>query len=214
MVAGIDSVPLGLASAGITGEIIAVDDGSKDKTGAILDALAAKEPRIRVIHHEKNQGYGLAIRTGCDAATMDAIAFVDSDGQFRISDLGILLKHLDQSDFATGRRRKRADSFMRNMLGKVLGGMNVVFLRLWVRDVNCGMKVFRRSIWPKIRPVHGIEKLFNTEMFLRLKLEKIPWTQADVPHYPRRAGNPTGAKWYVIRRMFTELRDIRKNVLK
>ncbi len=199
-------------SAGHKGEVIAVDDGSKDRTREILEDIAKKDSRLRVVSHEKNQGYGLAIRLGADAATMDNIAFVDSDGQFHISDLDLLLPHLKGYAFVTGRRRKRADSFTRGMLGKVLGAMNVLALGLWVRDVNCGMKAFRRSVWPKIRPTHGVEKLFNTEMFLRLKQEKIPWKQVDVPHFPRRAGNPTGAKFYVIKRMFTELYEIRRNV--
>lgn len=198
--------------AGIDGEVIAVNDGSKDKTLAILSNLAKEDARIRIVSHEKNQGYGLAIRSGCDAATKDLIAFVDSDGQFRMKDLELLLPHLSEYSFVTGRRRRRADSFVRNTLGKVLGLANWIVLGLWVRDVNCGMKIFKRSIWPSIRPTHGVEKLFNTEVFLRLKHQKIPWKHVNVPHYPRRAGNPTGAKWYVIKRMFTELQGIRKNV--
>lgn len=196
-------------SAHIHGEIIAVDDGSRDHTREILQAAAAEDRRICVISHEINQGYGAAIRTGCDAATMEAIAFVDSDGQFAISDLRLLLPHLQSHPFVAGRRRKRADSFLRNTLGKVLGLSNWLFLGLWVRDVNCGMKVFRRSLWQKIRPLYGIEKMFNTELFIHLKENGIRWHQVDVPHYPRRAGNPTGAKLYVIGRMMKEFWGLR-----
>ena len=196
---------------GVRGEIIGVDDGSRDRTRGILQSMAAHEPRLRVVWHDDNQGYGAAIRTGCDAAVMDVIAFVDSDGQFRIDDLSVLLPHLRTHAFVAGRRRKRADSFTRNVLGKVLGLMNWALLGLWVRDVNCGMKVFRRTLWPSIRPRFGIEKMFNTELFLHLKQQGVPWMQVDVPHYPRRAGNPTGAKLYVIGRMMKELWNLKKN---
>lgn len=195
--------------SGTQGEVIAVNDGSRDRTQEILDHLSAADPRLHVIRLEKNQGYGLAIRAGCDAAREDILGFMDSDGQFHAEDLGLLLPHIDQYQFVSGRRRKRADSFIRNTFGKVLGAMNVLVLALWVRDVNCGLKVFRRSLWPTIRPTHGVEKLFNTELFLRLKRAGIPWLTVDVPHYPRTAGNPTGAKIYVIVRMFQELWGLR-----
>lgn len=200
------------AAESIKGEIIAVDDGSKDRTHELLLSLAKSSPVLKVMHHDVNQGYGAAIRTGCDAAIMDVIGFMDSDGQFRPEDFKILLPYIQEYAFVTGRRRRRADSFVRGMLGKVLGLMNWIVLGLWVRDVNCGMKIFRRETWPLIRPTKGFEKLFNTEMFLHLKLRKIPWMQVDVPHYPRRAGNPTGAKFYVIIRMFKELRGLRQLV--
>jgi hypothetical protein len=88
--------------------------------------------------------------------------------------------------------------------------MNFAVLGVWVRDVNCGMKVFRRDIWPRIRPEFGVEKLYNTEMFLRLKRGKIPWKTVDVPHYPRKAGAQTGGSPRVIARMFWELWRLKK----
>ena len=194
----------------INGEVIAVDDGSRDATLTRLQALADADPRLRVLHHDVNQGYGAAIRTGCDAARMEVIGFMDSDGQFHAEDLCLLLPHITDYQLVTGRRRHRADSFTRNTLAKVLGLMNLVVLGLFVRDVNCGMKIFRRDLWPRIRPTHGIEKLFNTELFMHLKEQGIPWKQVDVPHYPRTAGNQTGAKLYVIQRMLIELKGLRK----
>lgn len=194
------------------GEIIVVNDGSRDRSGEILEAIARQHPMVKIITHEKNQGYGLAIRSGCDAANFDVIGFMDSDGQFKPEDFDKLLPRLEESPFVTGRRQHRADSFIRNMFGKILGGMNVVLLGLWVRDVNCGMKVFTRDVWKIIRPVHGVEKLFNTEMFLRLKYLNIPWITVDIPHYPRRAGTPTGGSPRVILRMFKEMWDLKRRM--
>lgn len=198
-----------MTRAGIEGDIIVVDDGSKDASAPIIEHLKASIKNLRLVRHRKNQGYGIAVRSGCDAATTEWIAFMDSDGQFHAEDFSLLLAHTADYAFITGRRAKRADSFVRNMFGKVLGAMNVFVLGLWVRDVNCGMKLFRRDIWPTIRPTRGVEKLFNTEMFLRLKQNKIPWKTVNVPHYPRTAGMPTGGSVRVILRMFKELWDLR-----
>lgn len=198
-----------LNEAKIDGTIIVVDDGSKDRSVTILKNLQKELPNLQLLEHAKNGGYGIAVRSGCDAAKTDLICFMDSDGQFHAQDLSLLLAHIDSYAFVTGRRAHRADPFIRNMLGKILGAMNVIVLQLWVRDVNCGLKLFRRDIWQKIRPTRGVEKLFNTEMFMRLKKNNIPWHTVNVPHYPRRAGTPTGGSVRVIIRMFKELWDLR-----
>ncbi len=198
------------AEAGIDGEIIAVDDGSRDGTRAVLERLAVSMARLRIVPHDANQGYGLAVRSGLDAAREEIIGFMDSDGQFRAPDLELLLPHLETFAFVTGRRARRADPVGRRVLGTVLELMNWAVLGLHLPDVNCGMKVFRRSIWDSIRPTHGVEKLFHTEIFLRLRHNGIAWKTVPVPHYPRLAGDPTGAKWYVVAKMGRELRGLRK----
>lgn len=190
-------------------EIVAVDDGSADRTPVILGEIAARHPSVRVVRHRENGGYGKAVRSGCDAATGEWIAFMDSDGQFKIADLSLLLPHLDTFAFVTGRRRRRMDPLPRVVYGKVLAFFNLFVFGMWIRDVNCGLKVFRRDIWQTIRPEHGIEKLFNAEMFLRLKRAGIPWKQIAVPHHPRRAGAPTGASGRALKRMMHEVKALR-----
>ena len=227
----------------ITGEIIVVNDGSGDRSGEILVSLQSRFPLLRIITHAINQGYGIAVRSGCDAARMEWIAFMDSDGQFDIRDLEKLLEcslpllrgrarervweecsgqPLPQSSpfkgrgreaavcsFVTGRRQKRADSMLRNVYGKGLGILTWVLFGVWVRDINCGMKLFKRELWPSIRPVYGVEKMFNTELFLRLKTIEVVWKQVDVSHYPRRGGKPTGDSWRVMQRMLKEIWKLR-----
>lgn len=197
---------------GVEGEIIAVDDGSKDGTFAVLDALRQDIANLKIVRHERNGGYGVAVRSGCDSAQTEWIAFMDSDGQFHARDISLLIAYADNYAFVTGRRIKRADPFIRNVFGKLLGFMNFAVLGLWVRDVNCGMKLFKKDIWKEIRPEHGVEKLFNTEVFLRLRNAGIPWKQVDVPHYPRTAGKQTGGSVRVIIRMFKELLGLRRTL--
>lgn len=195
---------------GYDGEAIIVDDGSTDNSPNILQSLAARDGRVRIVTHQKNKGYGEAVKSGCDAASKEWIAFMDSDGQFSIDDLSILLSHTDQYAFVTGRRRKRADPFFRVVFGKLLGLLIFCNFGLWLRDVNCGLKMFRKDVWPRIRPAAGREKFFNAEMFLRLEKEKIPWLQVDVPHYPRKFGAPTGGTGAIIVRMMKELKEVKR----
>lgn len=209
IVAAVHDVDCWMRTSQIVGEIIVVNDGSTDDSLSVLQKLEKKVSHLRIVDLPKNGGYGIAVRAGCDAATTDIIAFMDSDLQFHAEDLSLLLTHMNEHSFVTGRRAHRADSLLRNIFGKILGGMNVLVLGLWVRDVNCGMKMFHRDIWKTIRPEHGVEKLFNTEMFLRLKRNRIPWLTINVPHYPRVAGSPTGGSIRVIVRMFKELWDLR-----
>ncbi len=201
-----------LSEEHIDGEVIVVDDGSSDQSGSILHAMQSRDARLKIVKHDRNRGYGIAVCAGCDAATKDTTAFMDSDGQFHIDDLSSLLPFLSSVDFVAGRRRKRADPFIRNLFGKVLGILVFITFGLWVRDVNCGLKVFRRSTWLKIRPIYGTEKFFNAELFLRLKRAGIPYRQVDVPHYPRRAGNPTGGSVRVIAGMLRELLALRRGM--
>src|SRR3984893_18051726 len=94
-------------------EIIVVNDGSSDRTGAIVSAIAKVEPRVRIIPHARNQGYGSALADGFAAATKELTFFMDSDGQFDIRDLARLLPFIDQLDAVIGYRLHRQDMWMR-----------------------------------------------------------------------------------------------------
>lgn len=194
---------------GIDGEIIVVNDGSKDGSRRVLEERKKDSALLKIVDRPENGGYGVAVRDGCDAAEGEWIVFMDSDGQFDPQDIDRLLARRDEATFITGRRMKRADPLIRNVFGKVLGIANLLVLGLWVRDVNCGMKLFHRDTWRRIRPVQGVEKLFNAAVFLNLKREGIPWLQVDVPHYPRKAGSPTGGSLTMIARTFKELWQLR-----
>jgi len=194
----------------IDGEVVATNDGSADKTGQILDGIAAKHPEVKVVHHTTNLGYGCAVRTGLDAATKEWIAYMDSDGQFNPEDFQKLLPYVNETDIITGRRFKRADPFMRKVNAKGFAFLNLVILGLWVHDINCAMKMFKRSIWSKIRPEYATGALFNAEVFYRAKLHGMPWSQVFVSHYPRVFGTQTGANLSVILKMFRDMVTLRR----
>jgi glycosyltransferase involved in cell wall biosynthesis len=102
-----------------TFEIIAVNDGSRDRTAAIADDLTARHPGIvRAVHHPTNLGYGAALRSGFGAARYELVGFTDGDRQFRVEDVGRLTARLAQADApdaVVGYRIKRADPLIRTI---------------------------------------------------------------------------------------------------
>lgn len=200
--------------ANVEGEIIVVNDGSTDGSAAIVQALKRSFPSLTLLRHEHNLGYGSAVTTGLDAAQGDIIGFMDSDGQFRPEDFERLLPHLQRVEFVAGFRERRADPFFRSFFTILFQAVVRCVLGVTARDLNCGMKLMRRTLWPRIRPEFGTAGLFGAELYYRLMQSHIPWQQVPVPHYPRTAGKPSGAKLSVILRAFADLWHLKRSLRK
>ena len=188
-------------------EIIAVDDGSKDRTLAIANELAARHPELfRVVHHPVNLGYGAALRSGFRAARYDLIAFIDGDRQFKVVDLGRLTTRIaakDSPDVVVGYRLKRADPLIRRWYARIYRLSNRIFFGVRVRDIDCACKLFKREALEPIRVESG-GAFFTAELLIKLRFEGRRIGQVGVPHYARTAGSPTGAKPSVV---FRAVRD-------
>jgi glycosyltransferase involved in cell wall biosynthesis len=184
-------------------EIVIVDDGSRDATGRLADALAARQPEVvRVVHHPTNQGYGAALRSGFRAARYEHVGFTDGDRQFRVADLGRLIDRQaepDQPDVVVGDRIKRADPLLRTVYARLYRLANRIFFGLRVRDVDCACKLFRRAALEGIAVESG-GAFFSAELLIKLEAAGRSVAEVGVPHYPRTAGSPTGAKPSVVLR--------------
>ncbi len=182
-------------------EIIAVNDGSKDRTREIADRLAAEHPGVvRAIHHEVNRGYGGALRSGFEASRFELLTFTDGDRQFRVADIGRLtarLQEADEPDVVVGFRIKRADPFIRVAYARTYKLANRIFFGLRVRDVDCACKLFRREALEGVRVESG-GAFFSAELLIKTGEQGRSIAEVGVPHYPRTAGSPTGAKPSVI----------------
>jgi glycosyltransferase involved in cell wall biosynthesis len=109
-------------------EIIVVDDGSRDRTGEIADRLAAASPRLKVVHHPFNRGYGVAVISGIRACSQPWAVLCDGDGQFEASDIARLAGKVPEYDVVVGRRVHRADSLMRRVNGNAWTALMRVLL--------------------------------------------------------------------------------------
>jgi len=208
-------------------EVVVVDDGSKDKTGEIIDRLAAEDSRVRVIHHNPNQGYGAAVWDGLKAGTKDLIFFTDADLQFDLSEIGKLVEAIGalevqpqrdpevepRIDAVLGYRNPRVDPFMRKLNAFGWKMLNRITFGLKVRDVDCAFKLFRREVFEKVQPTSR-GAMFSAELLIRMQRAGLKWAEVPVKHLPRIAGSPTGAKLSVILRAFKEYamvwRELRK----
>lgn len=185
-------------------EIIVVDDGSRDNTGAILDTMSATYPCLRVIHHPVNQGYGAALVSGFEAASKDLTFFMDSDGQFDIHDLARFLPLIEEYDAVLGYRVNRQDTWMRKLNAWGWEKLVGLVFGVHVRDVDCAFKLYPTSFFRE----HKLETrgaMINTEILYKFIRANNTYTQVGVHHLPRHGGRATGAKLSVILRAFREL---------
>ena len=182
-------------------EIIIVDDGSGDATPALADELAAAHPNVRVVHHSANLGYGAALRSGFAAARFDHLAYTDGDRQFKVADLGRLIERLEASasDAVVGYRIRRADPLVRTVYARLYRLANRIFFGLTVRDVDCACKLFTRGALEGVAVESG-GAFFSAELLIKLRARGRRIDEVGVPHYPRTAGSPTGARPQVVLR--------------
>jgi glycosyltransferase involved in cell wall biosynthesis len=193
-------------------EVIVVNDGSSDKTGEIASELAHSNPKVSLVNHPKNQGYGAALRSGFEKASLDYIFLMDSDGQFDIRELDRFLPFLEDSVALIGYREKRADPFMR-ILNAWLYHVYIWFIfGLKVRDIDCAFKIFPRAAYESIKPIKSGGALFSVELLIKLIRNGIRIKEIPVSHYPRLFGAQTGANLSVILRMFRECWKLRNDI--
>ncbi|MFM7148706.1 MAG: glycosyltransferase, partial [Gemmataceae bacterium] len=168
-------------------EILVVDDGSSDATAQHAEGEAALRPHVRVIRHDKNRGYGAALRTGFQAARLEHVAFTDADRQFHLDDLQTMLPLTEQAAVVVGYRVDRKDPWRRRFLSRGYNTMARSLLGTQVRDVDCALKVFHRDALRRLMPQsNGF--FVNTEMLTRACQEGIPTIEIGVRHRPRLQG--------------------------
>lgn len=184
-------------------EILLVDDGSNDSTREIAQSLLSTFPKLRILTHDENQGYGSALRTGFEAARFDRIAFTDADCQFDLKDLSRLLIRLEQAPIVVGYRIDRQDTRLRRFASQGYNLLAGRLLGIRVTDCDCALKVFRRDALMRILPES--EGFFvNTEMLTRARQEGLAVAEVGVVHRPRVGGQST-VSWSQIPRILQVL---------
>ena len=184
-------------------EIVVVDDGSRDRTAAIVEDLAATHPEVKVVHHPRNRGYGGALTSGFRAASGDYVMFMDADRQFDIADLALLAPFVGSFDIVAGFRMERNDPFHRRVFAEIFNVTVRVLFGVHLRDIDCAFKVFRGDLLRSIE-LTTPGALINTEIQAKARRQGARIEQIGVHHYPRVAGAATGGNWRVIARAMRE----------
>ncbi len=185
-------------------EVIIVNDGSKDETGKIADAIAQQNSNVKVVHHKTNLGYGAALQSGFKAATKSLVFYTDGDGQFDIKELPPLIPLMQNYDIVSCYRINRRDNIVRRINGYCWTKLVCLLFGLKLKDIDCAFKIYKRQIFDTIT-ICSSGALIDTEILARAVKKGYTITQRPVHHYPRTAGTQTGANLKVICRAFIEL---------
>ena len=179
---------IAMAFAGVSHEILFVDDASRDDTAERLQALRGELPQLRLLRHACNAGQSRAIRTGVLAARGGLIVTLDGDGQNDPADAPRLVARLAGADIALamvgGRRAKRQDSAAKRLGSRAANGLRRRLLRDGAVDTGCGLKAMRRDAYLRL-PYFDHMHRFLPALMLR---EGFEVAFEDVGHRPRTSG--------------------------
>lgn len=189
-------------------EVLVINDGSKDQTAAIVEKISQKEPRVRLINHLQNRGYGGALKTGFSKSRYPWVAFTDADGQFDFAEIEKFLPLTSKSDLILGYRLKRADATSRKLYTFGWRAVARFLLGLKVRDYSCGFKLIKRSVFEAVSPLKTEEKVTQIEFLVKAARQGFVFSEVGVHHFPRRFGAQTGANWRVVAKSIFDLFDL------
>jgi glycosyltransferase involved in cell wall biosynthesis len=186
-------------------EVIVVDDGSPDHTGALLDEMAAQFPWLKVVHHETNRGYGGALRTGFLTATKDVVFYTDGDAQYDPREMVKLWEALSPDvDFVNGYKITRHDPLHRVVIGRAYHWFVKLAFSLRLRDVDCDFRLMRRSVFEKVRLTRS-SGVICVELMKKVQDAGFRLAEVPVHHFHRSYGK---SQFFNFPRVFRTLVDL------
>lgn len=169
-------------------EIIVVNDGSADHTAQVLSELESVYPRMRVVNHLKNMGYGSALRTGLSSSTKDLIFYTDGDAQYDVRELEQLLPLMtDDIDVVNGFKISRSDPLHRIIVGKLYCWIVKAAFGIRIKDVDCDFRLIRRSSYDRVR-LYSTSGTICIEMIRSFQDAGLRFAEHPVHHYHRAYG--------------------------
>ncbi|MGV0936073.1 glycosyltransferase family 2 protein [Empedobacter falsenii] len=172
-------------------EILLINDGSKDKSLALIKEICNRNQAFHYISFDKNYGLSAAIKAGFDTVQSKWVGYIDADLQTDPEDFNKLLALADQYDLVTGVRADRKDSFVKNMSSKIANSIRRAFTNDGMDDTGCPLKVIDAEKAKKIPMFKGLHR-FLPAMIL---LQNGTVTQVPVKHFPRIAGESKFNLW-------------------
>lgn len=201
-------------------EVVVVNDGSRDGTGSIADAIAAADPRVRVLH-TPNGGHGTALMRGLESAQGDYVFLIDGDNQIPIESFQELWTVVQDGggrglDGVFGTRRARNDAYIRRALTAFIGWSLILLFRIRIKDANVPYKLVRRSVWLDARK-YIPDGALAPSLFLAVYMKRANCDLAfvNVVHRDRIAGTVSIRRWKLIKfcaRGFRQLLAFRRAI--
>lgn len=175
-----------LEHLGLPYEIIAVDDGSRDRSFALLRDLAHADRRLRVVRFRRNFGQTAAFSAGFDRARGEVVVTIDADLQNDPADIGALLAKIEEGyDVVSGWRAHRQDLFLNRRLPSIIANRLISWATgVHLHDYGCSLKAYRREV------VRGIRLYGELHRFIPAiaSWQGVTVTELPVRHAPRRFG--------------------------
>lgn len=192
-------------------ELIVIDDASTDRTGDVADALAAADPRIKVVHHARNRKLGGSIKSGFAAAKGDVVLYTDADLPFEMLELvrAIRVMRTYEADIVSAYRldrtgegpRRAVYSWVYNWLVQLSFGTRL-------RDINFAFKLCRRRVLDAIE-LSSEGSFIDAELVIRAQRSGFRIVQIGVDYFPRTRGVSTLSSVAVIKTMLGEMVRLR-----
>ena len=184
-------------------EVVVVNDGSRDDTAKVLEALRVKhQPSLRVVTHEVNRGYGGALRSGFAAATRDFIFYTDGDGQYDVSELPKLMTLVeDEVGLVNGFKMERNDPWHRIWIGKTYNRFARFLFGVKLSDIDCDFRLIRRKVMDDIELV-STSGTICVELVRKIEMSPYAVREIGVHHYPRLHGR---SQFFRVQSLFSTL---------
>jgi len=191
-------------------EILLIDDGSTDRTGEIIDELAAADPHVHVVHHGHNRGLGAGIKTGFGEARGNVVLYTDADLPADLAEVrkALRLLRIYDADIVSAYRHDRTGegskrvvySFAYNWLVRLAFGLRV-------RDVNFAFKLCRREVLERVR-LESEGSFIDAELLIRAQKAGFEIIQFGVDYFPRTRGESSLASSSTIVKILREMRSL------
>ena len=186
-------------------EVIIVDDGSPDNAGAIAEQLAREHPRVRVIRHKENLGYGQALRTGFREARYELICFTDGDDEYEVDDLRKLIRLKDYYDLVITFRYVKRYSGWRIFVSYVYNKLLRLIFQTRFRDISCGLKLIRKEVVDELDLI-STSCFVGAEITIKTMLKGFRIGEIGIQTFPRQFGQSSSTS---VKSILATLRDLR-----
>ncbi len=180
-----------LKIASVPTSVLFINDGSKDKSQTMIEAICNRNDAFDYVLFKENRGLSAAIKAGFDYTDTELVGYIDSDLQTSPEDFNILLEHINDNELVTGVRADRKDSFVKNMSSKIANGIRRAFTKDGMDDTGCPLKIIKTDYAKRVPMFRGLHRFLPA----MIMLQNGRVTQIPVRHFPRIAGTAKFGLW-------------------